>query len=732
MKEKLKRLPIILLNFSVVLFLFYLPFYLFEGRLFLGGDDTRFYYAYPSEVLTTFALFSWNNISSLPLSIPNFQLVPFLIVSIILENIIKSKVILFYFLFSLPLVVGFIYFQKLVRELIGKEYLISFTAALIFVLSPITVVSHISHFLTPVWLIALAPIISYYYIRYIRVGKIIDICKVVLWSVFLSFAYLAVPWILGLLLPFACGFLVYFIFIENPIKKILRRSIEFLFFILASQLFWFFPFIMSLTYLGEKDLGGQVVSKNLIDSFSPTVLAIATGNIINPLLTLYHRQIAFEYDWHLKKVFLDFFDPYLLIGTVFIFVIFLGIIRYKKVLKGDQERMFLFFFIVFICALYFFTVNIGFLVNIFLSFKVIPGFSILRNFIDKSSLGYIFAYALFLSFCLLVAKKTFKFYPLLISVVILVIAVNTIPIKQLVDSPIWTTKSIKQTVTIPEEYISFTKDVKSVVRNSSNVFSLPQNVASYSVIAEPNGRHVYLGTSPFKFFSGINDLTGHYPEAAEKSIQEAVMDRNYSRLLEIFENYNIGYLMVTNNIPKEIYGSYLIDSDYIKFQDQKLIDGIAQKKLLSSKNKNYELYELKVRPSILSSINSVTFEKVDSSKYKMSLSSANNKNLEFLETYHPGWKLYVESDSNEKSHVFNFSDISYLFKKPIFDDTHNALSPYGNVWKIDGIRKSTPVTLYFLPQSYFYVGIVLTITLLFIGFMYLAIVSKKRNNEKKK
>ena len=46
--KKKFNIVVILLNLFVAGFLLYLPYYLFGRRLFLGGDDTRFYYAYPT------------------------------------------------------------------------------------------------------------------------------------------------------------------------------------------------------------------------------------------------------------------------------------------------------------------------------------------------------------------------------------------------------------------------------------------------------------------------------------------------------------------------------------------------------------------------------------------------------------------------------------------------------------------------------------------------------------
>src|SRR5258706_8868567 len=735
MKIKIFKVFVVLLNLFIVGSLLYLPYYLFGGRLFLGGDDTRFYYAYPTEVLNSLAFFSWNNISSLPSNITNFHSIPFLIVLSLLDTLLNSKIHLFYLSFSLPLILGFIYFQKLIREFIGKEYLISLTGALIYVLSPITVVSHISHFLTPVWLIALVPIIFYYYISFIRRGKAVDILKAVIWSIFLSIAYFTIAWILGLLLPLLVGFIFLCIFVENPLKNRLKKTVIFTSFIISSQLFWVVPFIMSLVYRGEGGLGEKIVSKGFIDSFSPTVNAIATGNIIYPLLTFYHRQIAFDYDWQLKNVFLIYFDRVLPFSLVFIIILFLGVIRYNQALGGNKKKMFLFIFISFLAALYLFTVNIGFLKYIFLFSGHIPGFSIFRNFTDKFSLGYIFIYYLLLSFCLYIFKKSFsKLYILLLLSVIIFIVVNFIPVKQIINSPVWTTNDIYQTVNLPQEYLTFTKQVKTSIPHSENIIAFPQNIASYAIITESNGKNAYIGTSPFKFFTGVNDLSASssYPIEISNNIKDSIKNRNYKNLLIYLEEINVGDVMVTNNIPEEVKKSYLFDKEYLKFQDKQMFDSIIDHEILKSEKGNYVLYRLKNSPKIISTDGEIEYHKINQVLYQIKLKNLKDiGHLSFLESYHPGWKLYLSSP-----------DILYLIKKPIFDSTHKALWPYGNAWIInpntiknslgkqfynenkDGSIDLT-LTLYFFPQLYSYIGAAMTMLSLLVGVIYL--IRNKKN-----
>lgn len=740
MNKKVLRISFFALNVLIIGLFFYLPYYLFDGRLFLGGDDTRLYYAYPSELLKYLASYSWITISSLPSNIPNFHAIPFLLVSVLLDTIFQSKTYLFNFFFSLPFVLGFIYFQKCIRELLGKEYILSLATSLIYVLSPITIVSHFSHFLTPVWLVALLPIIAYHYVRYIRYGTRRDIIFAVLWSIFLSMAYFAIVWLLGAIIPLVCGAMFLIIVGINPFKKIVKRTIVFVSYIFSSQLFWLVPFFMSMTYKGETDLGGKVISKTLSDSFSPTVLSTATGNIIYPLLTFYHKQIAVDYNWLIKDVFISYWDHISPLSMIYAIVLFLGIITYRQTIKGEMKVLFLFVLSAFLFALYFFTVNIGFLRSLFLLFGHIPGFSIFRNFTDKFSLGYIFIYSVLLSFCLHIIKKSIpKLFAPTIFLVIVITLINFLPVKQVINSPVWTTKHIYQTVNLPTEYFEFAEKIQSIVPNTSNVFSLPQNIASYAVIVESNRNNAYIGTSPFKFFTGINDLSGSmsYPEEISNSIRESIVTRNYEKLLTTLHQINVGYVLITNNIPDEITHSYLFDIHYLKFQNNELLDSITESETLRSANGTYVLYTMKKPMAVFLPPENIEFRKISPVKYEVKINNIKeSQELLLKETYHPGWRVYLSEKQKSTVTRHDLLDLKYFFKPSFFDLSHKRSISYGNTWTIDTntvLHDSTIssyeknadgtvniyLTLFFFPQLYFYIGIISTVLIVSILSLYI-------------
>lgn len=737
-----KKRWLLIANVIVIGLLLILPIYLFNGRLFLGGDDTRFYISFPKLFLESLSSYSWNNISSLPYYIPNHYWIPFTFVLSIVESIIESKIIISYIGFSSVLILGFIYFQKFIKELIGEEDDISFLIALVYIASPITLVS-VAFFLSPVFLISLVPIVAYYFTRFLKAGNKWDVVKATLWSIFLSFVYYSIPWIIALFLPLIFGVFIYFVFIDRKIITFLRRTLIFSFFIISSQLFWLVPFFSSLVSGGSTGLGQKAVSQSLVVSFKNTVISTANDNIVNSLLNLYHRRMVFEFDWHLKNVFLNYYDLILPIGIVFVLILFLGIIKYNQALSENKRKLFILIFTSFLAVLYLCTVNIGFLKDVFVLFAYIPGFAILRNFTDKFALSFVFFYACILALSLLVVKKSYSFYKIIFVLTLFAVLLGFAPVKQIISAPLWKTSSVYTTVNLPKEYTDFVKYAKVKIPNTTNVFALPQNITAYEIITEPNGINSYVGTSPFKFFTAINDLTGidSYPADISLKIQTLIKERDYKGLINILSQINSGYLMVTKNTPSEILKSYLFDKEYLKFQDEKLIQAITEKKILQSNKGNYVIYKLKNNPKILVSNASISFKKISPIKYEIDIRNMKGKNkLTFFETYHPGWSLYLVCNDN-----MQVNDLILPFKTNIFSNSHTFINPYGNQWIMDPITikerygnkcfnlnidgsVNLKLVLYFAPQKFFYLGSLLTIVLLSGGF----IVLFKQNGKKRK
>lgn len=130
----------------------------------------------------------------------------------------------------------------------------------------------------------------------------------------------------------------------------------------------------------------------------------------------------------------------------------------------------------------------------------------------------------------------------------------------------------------------------------------------------------------------------------------------------------------------------------------------------------------------------ITFKKINPTKYVVNVENATQPFiLVFSETFHPQWKIYIEDKSinldkvvvehpdfnvKEAMHdwdAFTIWDVNYLFRKPILDETYHFIANgYANAWYIDpkkidkdGDGKFT-ITIYFLDQSLFYLGLIIS------------------------
>lgn len=104
------------------------------------------------------------------------------------------------------------------------------------------------------------------------------------------------------------------------------------------------------------------------------------------------------------------------------------------------------------------------------------------------------------------------------------------------------------------------------------------------------------------------------------------------------------------------------------------------------------------------------------------------------------WETYDVKECPSENKFYVWWELSKLWQKPIFDDTHKMVYDYANSWTIDPeyIKANYPkeyykenpdwsidirLTLYFKPQSYFYLGLIISWTTFLILVFYLIIDS---------
>ncbi len=141
----------------------------------------------------------------------------------------------------------------------------------------------------------------------------------------------------------------------------------------------------------------------------------------------------------------------------------------------------------------------------------------------------------------------------------------------------------------------------------------------------------------------------------------------------------------------------------------------------------------------------IIFKRINPTKYIVNVENATKPFfLVFSESYSPGWKIYSTNKNTALGKViakypdvnveeaknswykFTPQDVAYLLRKPAVNETyHFEANGYANAWYInpeeinkDGSGNFT-LTIYFRPQSYFYLGLFISMITLILSISYL-------------
>ena len=288
----------------------------------------------------------------------------------------------------------------------------------------------------------------------------------------------------------------------------------------------------------------------------------------------------------------------------------------------------------------------------------------------------------------------------------------------------------------------------------SNIASTTIRVAQYPALGpfrsiKFSNDFTFAGWNPIVRFSKLNYVSEEYiPTFSldKRNLVMSIQGGNPDRSL--MYKYNIGYIQDSSNIHQSVFNRYVPSSvsgpaDFYSQQN------LLKQTLGDTVNNTYDFSDS--IPGLIytsgegDNNSQVIFSKISSVKYHISLKEISAPiQLFFLENYHNSFKLYSgdfdtvckgvsfqykTSGSTEclgtENERYKFSDISYFFKRPLFDDSHKIFNDYANEWTIDPeyIKKNftkdqyhensdgsidLDLTLYFKPQSYFYLGLIIS------------------------
>ncbi|KKS22619.1 MAG: hypothetical protein UU80_C0004G0009 [candidate division WWE3 bacterium GW2011_GWA1_41_8] len=263
-------------------------------------------------------------------------------------------------------------------------------------------------------------------------------------------------------------------------------------------------------------------------------------------------------------------------------------------------------------------------------------------------------------------------------------------------------------INIPEDY----GQVSELINNDDGGFGYvlpipPVEYGYYKISSEENhiGQDILpkLISAPFIYISpnlGINEKT-------TTLLYNTIKNNNLNAL----RNLPIKYVILRRDVAC---------IDCLDSSDEQL----AKEFSLALRNETFSVYKIDSPSSLFRSTN-VKYEVINPIKYKLTISGISNRqDLDFLLSFNKNWKLYLDinpddscagneiglnpstSECVRNKKFLEGDELMYLFKKPVFDSTHNLYDGYGNKWAVDssviGSSSELNLILFYQPQAWFY------------------------------
>ncbi|MEK7570694.1 MAG: hypothetical protein AAB553_00330 [Patescibacteria group bacterium] len=171
------------------------------------------------------------------------------------------------------------------------------------------------------------------------------------------------------------------------------------------------------------------------------------------------------------------------------------------------------------------------------------------------------------------------------------------------------------------------------------------------------------------------------------------------------------------------------------------------------KNKRFAVYEIQKHQTLIDGEN-ITFSMVNPVKYRVHFDNLKKEQtLQLLTSFNKDWKVYLQrkkerscnakvnysekkTECLEEVALFEGEELAYLWEKPLFESSHQLSSGYANKWEIDPqfIKRnyssdyytlnkdgsmSVDMLVYYQPQSWFYLFLLVSSLSLFMGLIYM-------------
>ena len=304
---------------------------------------------------------------------------------------------------------------------------------------------------------------------------------------------------------------------------------------------------------------------------------------------------------------------------------------------------------------------------------------------------------------------------------------------------------------ISPEYKQVADVLNRQAGQSGYVLALPSaEYGHYVLNAAQTEHHVgqdllpKLIRQPFVYLSSSSGMS----RSAAETLTRVLEKKDYEKL----SRFPIAYVILRQDIP-------CTDClNIAKNNADKAFTRLLQNELFS-------VYAVN-SPAPLIQAENAFFKMINPTKFKVELDHVSqHETLNLLLSFSPGWKVYLEKQGSqiecEAKHVrkyaggrecvleqqfFEGNELSYLFKKSLSNDAHTEVNGYANSWELDTdfIQKEFSqelyavnddgtlrlnLTVYYQPQSWYYVAAFLTVVSLILGLVILVMKGRKKKTE---
>lgn len=625
--------------------------------------------------------------------------------------------------FLIPIAIGGFISPYILAKKIVKDNFIAFVGALFYGTTTYFLLRQTAH-IPVAFIYMMAPIFIYTFIHTIENNKVIN------WIIFSLLNFVMIGYEIRMVYILYWIILIYWlVFFKkkylsiNYIKNYIIYGVS----LILLNLYWILP-----TLKGSKD----------------TIEATANRGLFGSFLFNIKRSITIaEASWTGAAPDINFIPQavpiYLFIVPI---TIIIGLILFKLTKNKINPKLVMFFGIISLIGIILTNQESRPFTGLYVwMYQNFPGFNLFREaskFYMITAIGYLGLLSISIKLIKdnLFSIKLKKIYYVICVILISVFVYNTKPLLNREIQTMFVSKSIQ------EDYVLFKNQI--LLENESfRTFWTPV----FSRYGSFNTKNSML--SNVWYLYELKDMLAFDENIDIENSLVSIYQKEYSN--QLFDNSNIKYIIVPlEDLANDsdffsYYGGvrnpnirdwYIEKLDNISWLEKK---SFGLKELVVYENKNYKdrIYLTKELDTINKDIEAskIEFKQVTPAEYRLKINSLNETQyLNFVEKYNSNWKLrvgdfywkdvlynqnyFIDDSKHTKSDInFNSFEVSKDYIVANFDESQYSENPDGSI--------DIELTLYFKPQAYFYLGIIVSLATLTVisGGLILYIFYNRRS-----